>query len=82
MKKPLSLFITIILSLIYTPSFATPKAAENENAPVTSGADVTRPKVSGKPTKTATPKATKTSAKKAHHESTSSKTAKHPRERR
>ena len=80
-NKTLSLFIAIILNLICTHSYATPKAAENENAPVTTGADATRPKISVKPTQAPIPKGKKTGAKKAHHDSSSSKITKHPRGR-
>jgi len=73
-NKTLILVMASIFSLLSMPSYSTPKAAENENAPVTSGADVTRPKISVKPTKTPTPKEKKSATRKTHRESSSSKT--------
>lgn len=45
MNKPLSLLFALVFSLVtIAPAAAMPKAAENESAPVTSGADVQKPK--------------------------------------
>jgi len=47
--KTLSFFLAILLFSACLPASATPKAAEHENAAVTMGADVERPRLSTKP---------------------------------
>lgn len=57
-------------------AYATPKAAENENSPVTAGADVARPKISAKPTKVQVTGKKRAEAKKTRHDSKSTATTK------
>lgn len=58
-------------------SLAMPKAAENEDAPVTTGADVARPRHSAKPAKkTVAGKARRSSGSKAAKKTTHSRNSK------
>ena len=54
-------------------SFAIPKAAEHENAPVTAGADVARPKLAAKPAKPHVQGKKRDEAKKVPHETKAAK---------
>ena len=61
----LSLFVALFFSFYCAASLAIPKVAEDENAPVTTGADVAKPKLATKSTKPQTAeKNKKTSTKK------------------
>jgi hypothetical protein len=50
-KGALHLLVAATLAFCSLPSLAMPKAAENEEAPVTTIADVARPRLSAKPAK-------------------------------
>lgn len=66
MTNMLSLFVALLFSFYCATSLAMPKVAEDENAPVTTGADVTKPKLSAKSAKPKTvEKHKKTTSKKS-----------------
>jgi hypothetical protein len=75
MMKTLAIFSAACLAFCSVSAHATPKAAEHENAPVTSGADVARPKISAKPAKPQVTGKKRAEAKKTRHDSKSTKKA-------
>lgn len=58
-KHLLPYFVAAIISVFSGIALATPKAAEHEDAPVTLGADVAKPKISAKSAKPAKPQVVK-----------------------
>lgn len=69
MMKTLAIFSAACFAFCSVSAHATPKAAEHENAPVTSGADVARPKISTKQAKVQVIGKKKAEVKKTRHDS-------------
>jgi len=80
--KPLTFFVAAIFAFGCLPSYATPKAAENENSPVTTGADVAKPRIFSKPAKKQASQGKKPGVKKMRGDQKSSKVTRTARGRR
>ncbi|MBV5337567.1 MAG: hypothetical protein J0653_06370, partial [Deltaproteobacteria bacterium] len=73
--KTYLLLAAAVFLLSSTSALATPKAAEHENAPVTKGAEVAKPRILTKPMKTHVTGKKKSEVKKTPHDAKSGKKA-------